>query len=100
VLSKFLLTGATVGAVNFPQVDLPRRGDGHRILNVHKNVPGVMREINSIMSKGNANILAQVLATDDNIGYMMADLDPGESRDVARAIRELPTSLKTRMLES
>ncbi|MBT8491833.1 MAG: phosphoglycerate dehydrogenase, partial [Deltaproteobacteria bacterium] len=100
VISKFLLGGATIGSVNFPQVELPRRADTHRIINVHKNVPGVMKEINAIMSKGDANILAQVLATDDSIGYMIADLDPSASRDVLRAIRELPTSIKTRMLES
>lgn len=98
VLSKYLTTGATVGAVNFPQVELPPHREAHRILNVHKNVPGVMGEINSILSDHNANIHAQFLATDDNIGYMITDLDRNVSRDVLAAIRQLPTSIKTRIL--
>jgi D-3-phosphoglycerate dehydrogenase len=91
-------TGATRGAVNFPQVELPLTEGVHRILNVHKNVPGVLRDINKIVSDLGANIRAQVLATDSDIGYLVMDLDHDVSQDVKRAIAALETSIKTRIL--
>ncbi len=97
-LTKFVNTGATAGAVNFPQVDLPVSRDAHRILNCHRNVPGVLRDINKIVSDMNANIRAQVLATDEDIGYLVMDLDQDVSQDVRRGIAALETSIRTRIL--
>jgi D-3-phosphoglycerate dehydrogenase / 2-oxoglutarate reductase len=97
-LIKFINSGATTGAVNFPQVELPITRDTHRILNVHKNVPGVLRDINRIVSDLNANIRAQLLSTDPNIGYLIMDLDQDVSHDVRKAVAGLETSIKTRIL--
>jgi len=97
-LMKYINSGATTGAVNFPQIELPLARGAHRILNVHKNVPGVLRDINRIVSDHNANIRAQVLSTDPDIGYLIVDLDQDVSQDVKRGIAALPTSIKTRIL--
>jgi D-3-phosphoglycerate dehydrogenase len=97
-LIKYVNSGATTGSVNFPQIELPLTPDTHRILNVHKNVPGVLRDINRIVSDHNANIRAQVLSTDPDIGYLVMDLEQDVSQDVKRAIAALPTSIKTRIL--
>ncbi|MDB4953305.1 MAG: D-3-phosphoglycerate dehydrogenase [Myxococcales bacterium] len=97
-LMKFVNQGATTGAVNFPLVELPITRGTHRVLNIHRNVPGVLRDINKIVSDLQANIRAQVLATDPDIGYLIMDLDQDVSRDVKAAIGSLPTSIKTRIL--
>ena len=97
-LIKYINTGATTGAVNFPQIELPLDKTAHRILNVHKNVPGVLRDINKIVSDSNANVRAQVLSTDPDIGYLLMDLDQDVSGDVKKAVGALPTSIKTRIL--
>jgi D-3-phosphoglycerate dehydrogenase len=97
-LLKFVNMGASTGAVNFPQVELAQTKDSHRILNVHKNVPGVLRDVNRIVSELNANIRAQLLATDANIGYLIMDLDQDVSGQVRKAIAQLGTSIKTRIL--
>jgi D-3-phosphoglycerate dehydrogenase len=97
-LLKFAQGGATTGAVNFPQVELaPGRGT-HRILNVHRNVPGVLRDINRIVSDLNANIRAQVLSTDPDIGYLVMDLDQDVSDQVSARVAALGTNIRTRML--
>ena len=98
VLTKFTNTGATTGAVNFPQIDLPPVAKSHRILNVHRNVPGVLRDVNKLVSDRNANVVAQVLATDPDIGYLVMDLDKQVAGDVKKAISELSTCIKTRIL--
>ncbi|MGN6103583.1 MAG: phosphoglycerate dehydrogenase [Kofleriaceae bacterium] len=97
-LIKLINGGATTGAVNFPQIEVPVTPGAHRILNVHRNVPGVLRDINKIVSDRNANIRAQVLATDPDIGYLIMDLDRDVSGDVKREIGALETSIKTRIL--
>src|SRR5205823_4474318 len=74
-LIRFVNTGATTSAVNFPQVEIAAQRQTHRILNVHRNVPGVLRDINRIVSDLEANIHSQFLATDPAIGYLIMDLD-------------------------
>ena len=97
-LIKFVNAGATTGAVNFPQVELPKTEGLHRILNTHRNVPGVLRDVNRIVSDRQANIRAQVLATDPGIGYLIMDLEQDVSDEVRAAIAALETSIKTRIL--
>ncbi|MBP9205055.1 MAG: phosphoglycerate dehydrogenase [Kofleriaceae bacterium] len=97
-LLKYVNAGTTTGAVNFPQVEVPFTRGTHRILNVHRNVPGVLRDINKIVSDVGANIRAQVLSTDSEIGYLVMDLDQDVSQEVRRQVGELPTSIRTRIL--
>jgi len=97
-LSTFTTTGATRGAVNFPEVELPPYKGAHRILNVHKNVPGVLRDVNKIIADLNAYIVGQVLATDSNIGYLVMDVAKDVSIEVRDAISKLDTNIKTRIL--
>lgn len=97
-LIRFTNTGSTVGAVNFPNVDVPPTRNSHRILNVHQNVPGVLREINNLVSDLGANIEAQTLATQGDIGYLVLDTNRQFSNEVMRQIEALKTSIKTRLL--
>jgi D-3-phosphoglycerate dehydrogenase / 2-oxoglutarate reductase len=97
-LIRFVNTGSTTGAVNFPQIELPAQPGTHRILNVHRNVPGVLGEINGIVSGLKANIHSQMLVTDSQTGYLIMDLDQDVSEPVRQAIGELPTNVRTRIL--
>jgi D-3-phosphoglycerate dehydrogenase / 2-oxoglutarate reductase len=97
-LIKFVNAGVTTGAVNFPHVDTAPTPGKYRILNVHKNVPGVLRDITRIVTDRGANIAAQVLATDPDIGYLVMDLDQDVALDVKNAIAALATDIKTRIL--
>lgn len=97
-LTQFLTIGATTGAVNFPTVDAPPRKSTHRILNVHRNVPGVLRDVTRIVSDLDANIEAQFLSTDATIGYLIMDLSGDVSAEVTRRIAALDTNIRTRVL--
>jgi D-3-phosphoglycerate dehydrogenase len=97
-LVKFVNTGATTGAVNFPQIEPPPQRDRHRLLNVHQNVPGVLSNINRIVSDVHANIEGQILATDANIGYLLMDLNHEVSEEVRHQMSQLPTDIRTRVL--
>jgi D-3-phosphoglycerate dehydrogenase len=95
-LTRFVKTGATTASVNFPPVELGQSLGTHRLINVHQNVPGVMRDVNKIVSDQGANIHAQVLSTAGDIGYLVMDLDNPVAGAVAAAMRALPTTINAR----
>lgn len=97
-LGKFAAMGATTGAVNFPQIELPPVKGTHRILNVHRNVPGVLRDVNTIVGNLNANIDSQFLATEGAIGYLIMDLEQDVSAEVSKGIAALPSNIRTRVV--
>jgi D-3-phosphoglycerate dehydrogenase len=94
---KVINTGSTGTAVNFPPIELPYGGEKtHRILNIHKNVPGVLKNINSLL--GDYNVHGQICATAEHIGYLIVDVEKETSQEVKKAIEVLPSSLRTRIL--
>jgi D-3-phosphoglycerate dehydrogenase len=95
---KFIEVGSTTGSVNFPQVELPLVRESHRILNIHRNVPGVLSSINTIIAGKGGNIQAQYLNTLGEVGYLIVDVDQQISSAVKGEIDQLPTSIKTRLL--
>ncbi len=97
-LRRCLSIGSTLGAVNFPNVDLQIKTGTKRILNVHRNEPGVLGEINGLISKAGANIEAQFLSTDDKIGYLVMDVNSQFAQSLAQDIAKLARSIKTRVV--
>lgn len=97
--TRYFYSGATTGAVNFPQVDVSMPGEYPRITNIHRNVPGVLGEINGIISDLNGNIFAQHLSTDARLGYLVIDLGVKDPNEVAKRIGELSTSIRTQVLK-
>ena len=82
--------------MNFPQVDLGRTPDTWRLINVHQNVPGVLRDLNKIVSDRGANIHSQVLSTNAAIGYLIMDLDSDVAGQVVDDMHRLSTSISAR----
>lgn len=97
-LVRYANSGSSAGAVNFPRIEVQKLPGAHRVLNVHRNVPGVLRDINKIVSDRNANVLGQVLSTDPDVGYLVMDLDKEVASDIRTAIEALSTSIRTRIL--
>jgi D-3-phosphoglycerate dehydrogenase / 2-oxoglutarate reductase len=97
-LLKFLNTGSTLSAVNFPRIEPPVLRGRHRILNIHRNVPGVLSSINTIISELNANVESQVLDTNSDVGYLVMDIDRDVSEEVRARVSGLETNIRTRIL--
>lgn len=97
-LLKYINNGSTTFAVNFPNVELPMLKNNYRILNVHKNQPGFLRDINKIVSDLGGNINAQYLGTTKDIGYLIMDIDKNLGDKVKDEIKKHPHSIKTRIL--
>jgi D-3-phosphoglycerate dehydrogenase len=97
-LLAFLETGATVNSHSVPALSLPVHRGSHRILHIHANRPGVLGAINGALSAAGANITAQYLATNERIGYVVLDVDARGSRKLMKELREIPDTIRTRML--
>src|SRR6201994_1011907 len=97
-LFEYLETGMTIGSHTIPPLTLPHQEGTHRILHIHKNVPGVLSEINSTLSSHNINILAQYLKTNDDIGYVVLDIDKRLSNQALQLLKDVRQTIKTRLL--
>ena len=95
-LIRFAQTGSTLRSVNFPQVDVPLDRGNTRLTNVHQNVKGVLKDINRILSEYGANIQAQSLHTDQDLGYLIVDLNQPITDDLIHSIEQLKTAIRTR----
>lgn len=101
-LVDYVETGSTLGAVNFPQVQIPPRLAGARFLHVHRNVPGVMRRVNEAFARHGVNIAAQYLQTDGDLGYVVveADASPGDLGDILAGLQAIEGTLRARLIPS
>jgi D-3-phosphoglycerate dehydrogenase len=97
-LFQYLETGFSDGSHTIPPISLPSQTGAHRILHIHKNVPGVLSAINSALSSNNINIIGQYLKTNDLIGYVILDIDHKLSEKALSILRDLPGSIRVRML--
>ncbi|MFM2337506.1 MAG: phosphoglycerate dehydrogenase [Bacteroidota bacterium] len=97
-LYNYLEKGITFGSHTVPALALPPQEGSHRILHIHSNVPGVLSEINTQLSKNKINILAQYLKTNDEIGYVVLDVDKQLSAKALQLLKDVKATIKVRML--
>ncbi len=97
-IMEYVNSGNTVDAVNFPNIRLPKQNKAHRFLHIHKNVPGIMAKINEVLAKYEMNISGQYLSTDNEVGYVITDLDKEYNKDVIKALKKIDNTIKFRVL--
>lgn len=94
----FIETGSTAGSLTVPELSLPVVQGTHRFLHIHDNVPGVLSEINGLLSSQKVNILGQYLKTNNTIGYVVLDIDKKTSQNVLRNLKSVKHTIKVRSL--
>ncbi len=97
-LIKYLELGTSEGSHTVPPVSLPPQDDTHRILHIHKNIPGVLGEINSRLSLNGINIVGQYLKTNDEIGYVILDVDSKLSAEALELLKLIDGTVRARMV--
>ncbi len=97
-LFQYLERGITHGSHTIPAIGLPPVENAHRILHIHHNVPGVLSEINTALSKHNINIVGQYLKTNDSIGYVVLDVDKKLSKQAVELLKGVKSTIKVRVL--
>jgi len=97
-LLNYLEKGISLGSHTVPALSLPPQEGSHRILHIHENVPGVLSQINTQLSKNKINIVGQYLKTNDSIGYVVVDVDKKISNQASLLLKEVPNTIKVRLL--
>jgi D-3-phosphoglycerate dehydrogenase len=97
-LAEYMLAGSTFSAVNFPRIQLPAVKNTHRLLHIHKNVPGVLSQLNSIFASNSVNVISQFLRTDENIGYVIADVDKEYNDSLCDDLERVSNTIRVRIL--
>ena len=97
-LLQYLEMGSTYGSHTVPELNLTPVEGTHRILHIHQNFPGVLSEINISLSDHKINILGQYLKTNDEIGYVVLDVDKKLSKNAADLLRKVKGTIKVRLL--
>ena len=97
-LYQYLERGVSYGSHTIPSISLPPVENAHRILHIHNNVPGVLSAINTVMSKNKINIVGQYLKTNDEIGYVVLDVDSKLSKTAIALLKEVKHTIRARML--
>lgn len=97
-LVDFTHDGTTLYSVNFPQVQLPKIKNAHRLIHIHENIPGMLAQLNHVFARHKANILGQFLKTTDTVGYAITDIGSAYHGKILSDLREIPHTIKFRVL--
>jgi len=97
-LIKYSDNGSTIGAVNFPQISLQPNENKQRFLHIHKNMPGLLNEVNRIFTARGINIASAYLQTDSDIGYVIIDTESDLGINILDELRKIPETIRARML--
>ncbi|MFC5285349.1 HAD-IB family phosphatase [Pedobacter alpinus] len=97
-MADFINTGTTFRSSNFPNLQLPKIAESHRLVHIHKNVPGIMSKITKVLAKHNINIVGQFLMTNPQIGYVITDIDTTYAKGLLKELRKIENTIKFRVL--
>ncbi|GJM61065.1 MULTISPECIES: phosphoglycerate dehydrogenase [Persicobacter] len=97
-LAQYVNSGSTLNSVNFPEIQLGKIEGAHRLIHIHRNVPGILANINQVFAKHKCNILGQNLKTNESIGYLITAIDKQYDDEVVQDLKNIPDTIRFRVL--
>ncbi|WKN40988.1 phosphoglycerate dehydrogenase [Tunicatimonas pelagia] len=97
-IMEYINTGSSFLSVNFPNVQLPLLQNAHRLMHIHHNKPGVLANISQVLLKYHINVVGQYLKTNEDIGYVIIDIDKAYSDEVIKELRAIENTIRFRVL--
>ena len=94
----FMNEGKTHTSCNFPDLQPPRSNNAHRLIHIHKNVPGILAKINDVFARHNINIVGEFLVTNAQIGYVITDVSAGYDPVVLNELKAIEQTIRFRLL--
>ena len=94
----YINAGNTFSSVNFPELQLPKLQNAHRLMHLHRNVPGILAKINQIFAKNEVNIVGQYLKTNEKIGYVITDINQKYNEKVIEELKNIDDTIRFRIL--
>ncbi len=97
-LIDFIKLGTTEGSINFPEIQMPIIENAHRLIHIHKNVPGILSKINTILAEHNINVISQFQKGENNVAYVITAINKDYDEDVVKALKNIEETIKIRVL--
>ena len=97
-MTSYVNGGDSTQSVNLPNIQLPELRKAHRLIHLHRNVPGVLAQINQMLASHQANILGQYLKTNEQVGYVISDIDVEYDKDLINQLKKIDGTIKSRVL--
>ena len=94
----YINSGNTYLSVNLPNMQIPNQQNHHRLLHIHKNVPGILAKINNVFAEHHINILGQYLKTNEEVGYVITDVDKKHDNKIIDVLKHIPDTIRFRVL--
>ena len=95
---SYINSGNSFSSVNFPNLQLPEQRTAHRLIHIHENMPGILAKINHVLAHHNINIVGQYLKTNEEIGYVITDINKKYNKKVMNELRQIEHTIKFRVL--
>lgn len=95
---SYVNAGDSTGSVNLPNIQLPELKNAHRLIHLHSNTPGILAQINQVLANHNINVLGQYLKTNEQVGYVITDINAQYNKDVINALKQITHTIKSRIL--
>ena len=95
---EYINSGTTTNSVNFPNLTLPKLQKAHRFIHIHHNQPGILANITNMLADHGINVVGQYLKTNENIGYVITDIDVNYDKEIIKALRQIDGTIRTRVL--
>ena len=95
---EYINTGGTTNSVNFPNLQLPRLENAHRLIHIHHNKPGIIAHMNRILAANDINVVGQHLKTNETIGYVITDINKKYDNDVIKELKGIEGTIRFRVL--
>jgi D-3-phosphoglycerate dehydrogenase len=97
-LVRYSDTGETIGSTNFVQISLQPNRNAQRFLHIHRNEPGVLKEVNYVFTSKGINIAAEYLQTDPEVGYVIIDTESKLDNYILEELRSIEGTIRVRIL--
>src|SRR5690606_1422556 len=94
----FMNKGTTYMSSNFPNLQLPAIEQSHRLIHIHRNVPGMLAQINTLLATHEVNIVAQFLMTKNDLGYVIVDINSVYDKRILKSLKTIENTIKFRVL--
>ena len=95
---NYINAGDSTQSVNLPNIQLPELRQAHRLIHLHHNVPGILAQINQVLASHNANVLGQYLKTNEQVGYVISDIDVEYDKELINGLKKITHTIKSRVL--
>ena len=98
VAQDYLNNGNIANSINFPTITLGKAAHPTRVLVLHRNVPGILSEVTSLMAQEGINIEQMVSASRGGVACALFDASIIVPRAFAMQLAHKPNILKVRVI--